>query len=158
MKTLLSLCLLFATTLCGSEPEEMEPSPFAHSKDYEPLDWPHIEIPIFVLSVGGFWVEQGRWPNSIDEVNEGFKAWAKSADETVRENPESIGKLKLSEHFKISKVIPMWHGVTYRVVYTKKGVSIRGLIVLEEGDSVEEVMKSARYSRDFGGIVFAVPF
>jgi hypothetical protein len=159
MKKVLSLCVLISSPILGNEPEMIQASPFAHSKEYEQPDWPNIEIPSFVIGIAGFWVENGKWPKSIEQVKEGLTIWAKSVDQAVLEHPEQLAAFDLAERFQIKKVIPMWHGAAYKIVYTtKKGVSVKGLIFLDEGDSVEEIVKLARYSRDLGGIVHAVPF
>lgn len=154
------ICLLFllAVPSFGDEPEVAEPNPFTLPDGYGPIDWPNFDIPVFVLAISGFWIEHGKWPKTIDEVNEGFRLWAKSLDETKTEIPEGLEKLRVPDAFKILKVRPMWHGVAYKLIYTKKGISVKGLIVLDEADSVDEIMKSARYSRELGGIVYAVPF
>lgn len=150
--------IILAALFAGCTSTRTE-SPFSDQKGFEPLDWPNVDLPVFIFSAAAYYSRDQKWPVSIAEIESGSAAWIESFAEEQRKEIENAPHLGLGQVFSIAEVIPMQGGgVAYRLVYKKKGHEVRGLIVLDSGDTQEAIVKSAKLSGDFGAIMHAVPF
>lgn len=156
MKT--ALIIILAALFAGCTSTKTE-SPFSDQKGYEPLDWPNVDLPVFIFSAAAYYSRDQKWPVSISEIESGSAAWIENIAAEEKKEIEKSPRLNLRQVFSIAEVIPMrGGGVAYRLVYKKKGHEFRGLIVLDSGETPDAIVKSAKLSEDFGGIMYAVPF
>ena len=154
----LALCV---SAFAETEDDKITLDPFNDSttnETYKAPDWPNLDFPFLQAGVAAHWVQHGRWPVTIAEVKDGAKLWITSLAIEAKEKVDGDKFVDRFDVFEIVEVIPMWRGVAYRLVYKKGSRSIPGMVVFDEADSVEDIMKNTRFSQDFGGITNAVPF